>query len=130
MALLNETEKVDFLIDLLDQHMQKLPDEDILRNYLESIHGFLKTNDSILQKAAISNSVLFMDNLAQSTSETDYLISYFEKYMAELETKLKEEPENDFLKGKIKGIKHAVVIAKMIKKGNEYQGEGISVIID
>ncbi len=130
MTLLNETEKVYFLIDLLDRHMKTLPNDSPISNYLESILGFLKTKDPFLQEAAISNSVLLINNLPQSTSETNDLISYLERYIAELEIELKNDPSNDFLKGKIKGIMHAVVMARMIRQGNRSQGEGIDVIID
>ncbi|MGK9250726.1 hypothetical protein [Paenibacillus humicus] len=130
MTLLNETEKVYFLIDLLDRHMKKLPNDSPISNYLESILGFLKTKDPILQEAAISNSVLLINNLPQSTFDTNDLISYLERYIAELEIELKNDPSNDFLKGKIKGIKHAVVMARMIRQGSRSQGEGIDVIID
>ncbi len=130
MTLLNEKEKVYFLIDLLDMHMKKLPNDSPISNYLESILGVLKTKDPILQEAAISNSVLFINNLAQSTSETNDLISYLERYITELEIELKNDPSNDLLKGNIKGIKHAVVMARMIRQGSRGQGKGIDVIID
>lgn len=68
MTFLNDTEKVTFLIHILDRHIAKLPSEDTFANYLESIRGFLKTNDSILQKAAFSNSELFIDNLSHILS--------------------------------------------------------------
>lgn len=68
MTLLNDTEKVAFLISILDHHIKKLPSEDTFANYLESIRFFLSTNDSINQKAAISNSELFIDNLAYHLS--------------------------------------------------------------
>lgn len=64
MTLLNDEEKVTFLIDLLERHIDKLPSENSFVNYLESIRGFLKTKDPILQKTAISNSELFIDNFS------------------------------------------------------------------
>ncbi len=63
MTLLDDTEKVAFLISTLNRHIKKLPSENAFANYLESIQIFLSTNDSINQKAAISNSELFIDNL-------------------------------------------------------------------
>ncbi|MEK3914202.1 hypothetical protein [Paenibacillus sp. FSL H7-0331] len=64
MTLLNDGEKVTILIDLLERHIDKLPSENSFANYLESIRGFLKTKDPILQKAAFSNSELFIDNFS------------------------------------------------------------------
>ncbi|UJF33756.1 hypothetical protein [Paenibacillus hexagrammi] len=63
MTLLDDTEKVTFLISSLDRHIKNLPSKNAFANYLESIRIFLSTNDSINQKAAISNSELFVDNL-------------------------------------------------------------------
>lgn len=53
MTLLNDEEKVAFLIELLERHMSKFPAESNLANYLESIRGFLKTKDPILQKQRV-----------------------------------------------------------------------------
>lgn len=64
MTLLNDEEKVAFLIELLERHMSKFPAESNLANYLESIRGFLKTKDPILQKAECSNSELFIDSIS------------------------------------------------------------------
>ncbi|MUG68394.1 hypothetical protein GNP94_20690 [Paenibacillus campinasensis] len=131
MTLLNETEKVKLLIGLFEKHLAKLPNESSFRNYIESIQDFLKTDDSILQKEAISNSILFFENLEQhSISEIDSLISYFERYLEELEAELQGDLQNEFLKGKIKGIKHALVIIRMMRHGRSYQGEGVNIIID
>ncbi|ASS68156.1 MULTISPECIES: hypothetical protein [Paenibacillus] len=130
MRLLNDTEKVQFLIDLFGNHMEKIPSENSFRDYIESIQGFLKTHDSILQKAAISNSILFFENLEHSISEIDSIISYFERYLEELEAELQEDLQNQFLKGKIKGVKHALVIVRMMRQGRRYQGEGVNIIID
>ena len=58
MTLLNDEEKVTFLIDLLDRHIDKLRSENSFVNYLESIRVFLKTKDPILQKTAISGNGL------------------------------------------------------------------------
>lgn len=44
-----------------------------MSNYLESLIGFLKAKDSILQKAAVSNASLFFDNLLYELS--DYITS-------------------------------------------------------
>lgn len=86
MTLLNDSEKVTFLIDVLDRHIDKLSSEETFANYLESIRAFLKTKDPILQKAAYSNSELFMDNLSQdlrnqinSKRAVGSLIAAFEK---------------------------------------------------
>src|SRR5690606_37269412 len=79
MKFMNDTEKVQFLIALFDNHMEKLPNEGSFKNYIESIQYFLKTNDSIIQKTEISNSNLFFENLEHSISEIDSLISYFER---------------------------------------------------
>ncbi|NOJ73115.1 hypothetical protein [Paenibacillus alvei] len=62
--MLNDTEKVTFLVNVLEHHIDRLPKEDAFTNYLESIHGFLKTKDPILQKAAFSSSELFIDNIS------------------------------------------------------------------
>ncbi len=64
MTLLNDEEKVTFLIELLERHMSKFPAESNLANYLESIRGFLKTKDPILQIAVFSNSELFIDSIS------------------------------------------------------------------
>lgn len=127
---MSDTEKVHFLIELIDSHMKVLADKDPLRSYVESLKCFLKTRDSIVQKDAISNSGLFIDNLAHRYTETESIITYYERYLGELEAELEVESQNEFLKGKIKGIKHALIIARMIRHGNRYHGEGVSVIID
>ncbi|MCK8489244.1 hypothetical protein M0651_18895 [Paenibacillus sp. MBLB2552] len=130
MTLLNDTEKVQLLIGLFDNHMAKLPNESSFRNYIELIQSFLKTGDLILQKAAISNSILFFENLEQCNPEIDSIISCFERYLEELKAELQGDLQNEFLKGKIKGIKHALVIARMMRHGRGYQGEGVNIIID
>ncbi len=128
--MLDDIEKISFLIDVLDRHMKKLPKDSPIRNYLESIQSFLRTTDPIHQEAAIANSVLFINNLAQSASETNDLINYLERHMAELEIELKNDPSDDVLKGKIKGIKNAVITARMLRRSSGSRGEGIDVIID
>jgi hypothetical protein len=57
------------LIRTLDRHIKQLHIEDTFSNYLESIRIFLSTKESINQKAAISNSELFIDNLAYHLSD-------------------------------------------------------------
>lgn len=109
--------------------MKKLPKDSPISNYLESILGFLRTADPILQEAAISNTELFINNIAQCAAETNDLISCLERYMAELETELKNDPSDDVLKRKIKSIKHAVETARMLRRSSKSQGEGIDVII-
>lgn len=72
MTLLSDGEKVTFLIELLESHMNKLLRESKFANYLESIRGFLHTKDPILQKAAISNSELFIDSISHDiNNQTD-----------------------------------------------------------
>jgi hypothetical protein len=63
MVALTDSEKVDLLIALLEAHLEKMQTENTLSNYLESLTSFLKSRDQILQKAAVSNSSLFFDNL-------------------------------------------------------------------
>lgn len=63
MTLLTDSEKVEFLITALDNHITKLPSENSFRYYLESVLGFLKTENPISQKVAYSNAELFIDNL-------------------------------------------------------------------
>lgn len=53
--------------------MDKLPGESNFSNYLESIRGFLKTKDPILQKAALSNSELFIDSISHDVNNSNYL---------------------------------------------------------
>lgn len=130
MTLLNETEKVQFLMGLFENHLAKLPNGSSHRDYIESIQGFLKTDDSVIQKAAISKSIQFFENLERSISEIDSLISYFERYSEKLEAELQGNLQNEFLNGKIKGIKHALVIIRMMRHGRRYQGEGVNIIID
>lgn len=86
MSLLNDCEKVAFLIDILNRHIQKLPCGDTFTNYLESICGILKHDDSFLQKAAFANSELFIDALSNILSNqitikhaTGALIAAFDK---------------------------------------------------
>ncbi|WP_055107612.1 hypothetical protein [Paenibacillus ihumii] len=68
MSLLNDGEKVAFLIEILNRHIQKLPCGDTFRNYLESICGVLKHDDLFIQKAAIANSELFIEALSNILS--------------------------------------------------------------
>ncbi len=64
MSLLNDTEKVESLISILDNHIDKLPHEDSFANYLETIRFFLKTKDPIIQKSAVSTSSILIENVA------------------------------------------------------------------
>lgn len=73
MTLLNDEEKVAFLIELLERHMNKLPGESNFSNYLESICGFLKTKDPILQKAALYNTELFIDSISHEFNKSNFL---------------------------------------------------------
>ena len=99
--------------------------------HLNQIQCFLKTDDLIIQKTKISNSNLFFENLEHSIFEIDSLISYFERYMEELEVELQGDLQNEFLKGKIKGIKHVLVIIRMMRQhGRRSPGEGVNIIID
>lgn len=70
---MSETEKIDIMISLLIAHYEKVQQENTLSNYLESLIGFLKAKDSILQKVAVSNASLFFDNLLYELS--DYITS-------------------------------------------------------
>lgn len=65
MTLLNDAEKVNLLVKVLNSHIEKLPKENTCAYYLESVQCFLKTKDSINQKVAFSNSELFIDNLSE-----------------------------------------------------------------
>lgn len=60
--------------------------------------------------------------------EIDRLIEYFEQNLAELQKKLQLEPNDEFLKGKIAGIKHTLIICRMYKRPEN--GNQIDVIID
>jgi len=51
--------------------------------------------------------------------EIDSLIEYFEKYKLEVEVEIQLEPENQFLKGKVKGIQHALTICRMYNRPEE-----------
>lgn len=66
MSLLNDSEKVELLISILDNHIVKLPHEDSFSNYLETIRFFLKTKDPIIQKTAVSTSSIYIENVAYS----------------------------------------------------------------
>ncbi|WP_068773773.1 hypothetical protein [Paenibacillus sp. FJAT-26967] len=64
MTLLNDAEKVNSLIHILDRHIKKIPTEGTFAYYLESLCIFLKTKDAILRKEAIYNSELFIDTIS------------------------------------------------------------------
>ncbi|OUS78134.1 hypothetical protein B1748_05065 [Paenibacillus sp. MY03] len=130
MTLLNDTKKVSILIDILARHMKKLPNDSAIRDYLGTIKSFLETKIPTIQEKAISNSTKFINTLAQCTSETNDLINCLEGELAELEMEMKNDPSDDLLKGNIKGIKHALVLTRMMRLGYRSQGEGIDVIID
>ena len=66
MSLLTDSEKVELLITVLDNHIKKLPPEDGFANYLEAIRFLLKTKDPIIQKAAFSTGDILLENLAHS----------------------------------------------------------------
>ncbi|MBY0158730.1 hypothetical protein H0178_23530 [Cytobacillus firmus] len=53
LTLLNDSEKVAFLIAVLECHIDKLPSKEIFLNYLESIRAFLKTKDPNSPKSSI-----------------------------------------------------------------------------
>lgn len=60
--------------------------------------------------------------------EIDGLIEYFERNIVELQQELQLKPNDEFLKGKIAGIKIALIICRMYNRPeNENQ---IDVIID
>jgi hypothetical protein len=60
--------------------------------------------------------------------EIDGLIEYFERNIVELQQELQLEPNDEFLKGKIAGIKHALIICRMYNRPEN--GNQIDVIID
>ncbi|UUZ93460.1 hypothetical protein LJK87_01375 [Paenibacillus sp. P25] len=47
---LTDSEKVDIIIALLESHLKKMQPENTLSNYLESLTGFLKSKDQIIEK--------------------------------------------------------------------------------
>lgn len=51
--------------------------------------------------------------------EIDSLIDYFERYKIEVEAEMQLEPEDQFLKGKAKGIQHALTICRMYNMPEE-----------
>ncbi|GKS09831.1 hypothetical protein YDYSY3_08310 [Paenibacillus chitinolyticus] len=51
--------------------------------------------------------------------EIDSLIDFFERYKLEIESEIQLEPENQFLKGKEKGIQHALTICRMYNMPEE-----------
>ncbi|MFC4808796.1 hypothetical protein [Paenibacillus sp. GCM10023250] len=60
--------------------------------------------------------------------EIDDLIEYFERNLAELLRDLQLEPNDEFLKGKIAGIKQALITCRMYNRPEN--GNQIDVIID
>lgn len=60
--------------------------------------------------------------------EIDGLIEYFERNIVELQQELQLEPNDVFLKGKIAGIKHALIICRIYNRPEN--GNQIDVIID
>lgn len=60
--------------------------------------------------------------------EIDGLIEYFERNMVELQQELQLKPDDEFLKGKIAGIKHALIICRMYNKPEN--GNQIDIKID
>jgi hypothetical protein len=61
--------------------------------------------------------------------DLDWLVEYFERYLAALQTELASDPDNEFLKGKINGMKHALVRARMYNIDEKGRHQ-IDVIID
>jgi len=60
--------------------------------------------------------------------ELDFLIEYLERSVTEFEAELESDPDNEFIKGKIKGLNHALRIVRMYNKPE--LGNHISVFID
>lgn len=50
--------------------------------------------------------------------EIDFLIEYFEKYKQEIEEELKNDHNNIFLQGKVKGLQHALIMTRMYNKSD------------
>ncbi|NEN84710.1 hypothetical protein [Paenibacillus elgii] len=60
--------------------------------------------------------------------EINVLIEYFERATAELQQELQLKPDDEFLKGKIAGIKNALIICRMYNRPED--GHQIDVVID
>lgn len=60
--------------------------------------------------------------------EINGLIEHFERNIAELQQELQLKPDNEFLKGKIAGIKNALIICRMYNRPED--GSQIDIIID
>ncbi|MDD9271460.1 hypothetical protein ACFPES_30940 [Paenibacillus sp. GCM10023248] len=60
--------------------------------------------------------------------EIDGLIECFEREMVELQQKLRLKPDDEYLKGKISGIKTALTVCRMYNRPED--GHPIDVIID
>lgn len=126
---MNDTEKLQTLLIMLDKHIQMADRDDALTKYLESIRTFLKTNDGMKQKEFLSNSESFIDSLASNSNEFDF-INYLENNIEELEMELKKNGRNEFIKGKVQGIKLALRIIRMQRIANTSNRQGIDIIID
>ncbi|AOZ94845.1 hypothetical protein [Paenibacillus crassostreae] len=61
--------------------------------------------------------------------ELDYLMNYFSQCIADLEVEIEADPTNEFLKGKLQGIKYARVITSMYNLPEDF-GHPIDVEID
>ncbi|WDH83302.1 hypothetical protein [Paenibacillus urinalis] len=60
--------------------------------------------------------------------EIDDLVEYFERNMEELQQELQLNPDDEFIKGKIAGIKYALIVCRMYNRPED--GHQIDVIID
>ncbi|UUZ80425.1 hypothetical protein LJK88_36905 [Paenibacillus sp. P26] len=60
--------------------------------------------------------------------ELAYLIEHFEKYLNELQLELEGSNNDLFLQGKIEGVKHSLLVSRMLFRGRS--GNPIDVIID
>jgi hypothetical protein len=61
--------------------------------------------------------------------DLDWLVEYFEPYISELESELALDPDDEFLKGKIKGMEHALVRSRVYNIDGSGRHQ-IDVIID
>jgi hypothetical protein len=61
--------------------------------------------------------------------ELDLLLEHFKTYKSDLEKELELNPDDEFLKGKIKGIQHGIVLISMYNNDEKGRHQ-IDVIID
>lgn len=57
--------------------------------------------------------------MSEEMESIKHLIGYFENYLIELALELQNDPDDLFIQGKIKGVQHALQMARMyIHAGN------------